>query len=264
LPSWEGTGLISRRCAGSSPASATDRGRVRPRHSLVAQRQSARLLTGKSGFESLLGSEPHEAVAQLVRAPGRQLGGRRFKSGQSRPRSHSKRGRPSAAVGPARSLSSAGRASARRAEGRWFEAISDHASAHRLTDRALAYEASGGGSSPPGRTRRSVAQWREQPVHTRQAQVRVLPDRLRTNRKARSLVVSQAGAGSSPVVLPGGSERRTAQLPVKQSLRHPWFDPRFRHLVLVAQLDSAAPSEGAGRPFESGRGRQWSRDRAVR
>jgi hypothetical protein len=169
LPSWEGTGLISRRCAGSSPASATDRGRVRPRHSLVAQRQSARLLTGKSGFESLLGSEHHEAVAQLVRAPGRQLGGRRFKSGQSRSRSHLKRGRPSAAAGPARSLSSAGRASARRAEGRWFEAISDHASAHRLTDRALAYEASGGGSSPPGRTRRSVAQRREQPVHTRQA-----------------------------------------------------------------------------------------------
>jgi hypothetical protein len=43
---WKGTGLISRRCAGSSPASATDRGRVRSRHSLVAQRQSIRLLTG--------------------------------------------------------------------------------------------------------------------------------------------------------------------------------------------------------------------------
>jgi hypothetical protein len=212
----------------------------------------------------LLGSARHEAVAQLVRAPGRPLGGRRFKSGQSRFLSHLKGGRPSAAVGPARSLSSAGRASARRAEGRWFEAISDHEGAHRLTDRALAYEASSGGSSPPGRARRSVAQWQSAGSTHRVAQVRVLPDRLRTNRKARSLVVSQAVAGSSPVVLPGGSERRTAQLPVKQSLRHPWFDPGFRHQVLVAQLDSAAPSEGAGRPFESGRGRRWSRDRAVR
>jgi hypothetical protein len=41
-----------------------------------------------------------EAGAQLVRAPGRQPGGRRFKSGQSRSRSHLKRGRPTAAAGP--------------------------------------------------------------------------------------------------------------------------------------------------------------------
>lgn len=69
-----GAGLISRKCAGSNPVPATN--------PVSSKRQDTALLRQLSGFEALHRS--HEAVAQLVRAPGRQPGGRRFKSGQSR------------------------------------------------------------------------------------------------------------------------------------------------------------------------------------
>ena len=175
-----------------------------------------------------------------------------------------KRGRPSAAAGPARSLSSAGRASARQAEGRWLETISDHDApmaqriAHLVTNKATA------GSSPARGARARLAQ-RESSGSTRRGSGVRIPDcALRTNRLARRPVVSQPAAGSIPVVLPGGSERRTAQLSVKQSPRHPWFNPRFRHARPRSAVENAPPSEGGDRWFESSRGHPRSRDRAAR
>lgn len=194
-----------------------------------------------------------EAVAQLVRAPGRQPGGRRFKSGQSRSWP-SETGRSSVAAGPLGRL-------AQQAEDR--------------LDKPKA------GDSDPSAT--TMPRWRNGKrtwLRTRRLQVRVLlgvlnarlaqressgstrrrsgvriPDcALRTNRLARRPVVSQPAAGSIPVVLPGGSERRTAQLPVKQSPRHPWFDPRFRHACPRSAVENAPPSEGGDRWFESSRG----------
>jgi hypothetical protein len=68
--------------------------------------------------------------------------------------------------------------------------------------------------------------------------------------------VIQPAAGSIPAVLPGGSERRTAQLSVTQSLRHPWFDPRFRHACPCGLEDGHQPPKLDRRRFESCRGHQ--------
>lgn len=67
--------------------------------------------------------------------------------------------------------------------------------------------------------------------------------------------MSQSAAGSSPVTLPGGSERRTAQLPVKQSSSTALVRPRFRHASPRSPVDRALGPEPKGRRFESCRGR---------
>jgi hypothetical protein len=140
-PSWDGTWLITRRCAGSNPASATtlavrvhpnalrpERAATRTRCNAAAPkhrttetppRRRSRSFPCSSTRQSSAplrrrfeGSTPsggaHNtdgAVAQLVRAPGRQSGGCRFKSGQSRPSLLTDR---SLVAAGARSLSSVG------------------------------------------------------------------------------------------------------------------------------------------------------------
>jgi hypothetical protein len=140
--------------AGSSPVSATKdcsaagpaRRSSAATHSPVAQlgRAAPRYGDGLKvrflpGERTTLG-----AVAQLVRALGRQPGGRRFKSGQSRP------GRLAQSV----------RATARQAVGRRFDPSSDHAKQAPVAQRIerLITDQEAGGSSPSGSAHGLLAQ----------------------------------------------------------------------------------------------------------
>jgi hypothetical protein len=171
------------RYEGWQRARAGTDGKALRSHSPMAQ-LAARPVVTRQVPGSSPGRGAHGAVAQLVRAPGRQPGGRRFKSGQSRHRQVLGRRFRVRVAQPAEheldTLEVAGSKPAAdtvpRTLCRGHNAPMAQRIAHLVTNQRAA------GSSPARGTRRSVAQRQSSGSTHRDAQVRVLPDRLRTNR----------------------------------------------------------------------------------